>query len=126
MSNEHRFKVGDHVAIIFLAGWSRRKYMRWRGVVDAVHKTGHVIAAGKKFRQNGSAVGGAPYNTSELLRPWTPELAAELAEAKAMDAAEKLCFQLADALRKARGEDAVRLAGMIPDEMKRIAQEAAE
>jgi hypothetical protein len=110
-------KVGDAVCIKCSAGW--RHYTLRHAQITKVTKT-QVVAFDRRWsRRSGDEIGGGGnrYNRDYLQRT-TPEVLAEAAATQAMIDAERACGNAADVLKRARGEDAVRIAALLPDELR--------
>ena len=110
-------KVGDAVALPRYAGWSGRIDLT-KGEVERVTKTQIVALGGRRFKKrDGIEVGRKQYgyNSAPRLRPVTPELLEEERQDRLEEAAERKCREWAKKLERARGEDALRLADMLPE-----------
>lgn len=112
------FSVGDKVRIVNRGGWGGLTASAVR-IVSKVSKLGHVTLEGgdAKYRQDGSQVGTSNRWSGSRLEHETAELAAEIKEAVAIRDAVALCRKAAEALGRLRGDDAVRIAAMIPADL---------
>ncbi len=111
------FNVGDAVALVHQMGWGSRTRLT-KGTVEKVTKTQVAALGGRRFNIRTGVEIGAPssrYHASPKLARLTPELLAEEAESQQIEAAERKCYAWADLLQRARSDDAVRLAEMLPD-----------
>lgn len=105
-------KVGDSVAL-------RTRDGGWTGMtVTRVTRTQFETGSGAKWRKsNGWKVGGGVWDF-ETAYPWTPERRAEAEKARRVASAEHACWDAATKLNRARGDEAIRLAALLPDELK--------
>lgn len=115
-------KVGDEVCLLGYRGFGpNRPFFQKRGKVEKVTKTQITAFGGNRFvissgREVGCAYGRFSY--PPRLLPLTDEILVEVELAEKTDHAERLCGQVAELLRRARDEDALRLAAMIGDDLK--------
>ena len=119
-----RMKVGDPVCIVGRMGWSQRLYFTARGEIERLTPTQIVALGGRRFsRKTGYEIGasGLRGSVSPTLRPLTSELVSKVDAFSREDQAEKECMKVANLLQSARGQDAVRIAAMLSDELKREA-----
>jgi hypothetical protein len=87
-------------------------------VVDRVTKTQIITDGGKKWRRDsGREVGGGEWHADHIL-PWTVELRAEADGLRRIHTAYRACAAAATRLNNARGDEAIRLAALLTDEMK--------
>lgn len=115
MDELHDVQVGDRVCIAHRAGWSGRIYCLDVAEVEKVTRTQITAFGGRWLIRTGRRVGEISRYSADLLQRLTPEIEAEAAEDAAISAAEKKCRLWAEALRRARNNDAVRFAAMLPD-----------
>jgi hypothetical protein len=111
-------KVGDAVCIKCSAGW--RHYTLRHAQITKVTKT-QVVAFDRRWsRRSGDEIGGTGgrWHRDYLLRA-TPEVLAEAAAMQDMIDAERACGSAADVLKRARGQEAVRIAALLPDELRK-------
>lgn len=115
-------KVGDEVCLLDYRGFGcSRPYFRKRGRVEKVTKTQITAFDGYRFLVSNGREVGCPHGRFSIpprLTPLTDEILAEVELAEKKDHAEKLCCRVAELLRRARDEDALRLAAMIGDDLK--------
>lgn len=118
MTDLRDLKVGNAVALVHHSRWDRRISMT-KGHVEKVTKTQAVALDGRRFRlRDGFEVGGlCSYGSPRLCRI-TPELLAEEAGAQAEITAEKKCFAWSEKLQRARGDEAIALASLLPEPPK--------
>ena len=114
-------KVGDEVCVTGSAGWQRYLTAKRKGTVEKVTATQITAFGGWRFsRRNGSEIGsGLSYYNRDFIRPYTEEIKTQEAETKKILKAEKIVARAAEILSQARGEKAVQLAALLPDELKR-------
>lgn len=109
-------KPGDEVAIAEET-WSR--IVGWRSLkVERVTKTQIITVGDVRWRrEDGHRVGGGAWHGDHIY-PWTEELRAEQQHLRRVKSAEKACQSAANRLNRARGDEALRLAALLPDELK--------
>ncbi len=111
-------KVGDMACVVVRGGWNNRIARVERGPIERLTATHVVALVGRRFaRKDGAEIGGDNYFVPKL-QPFTPEIAAEAAVAAEMNRAEDVCYKAAHALSALRGRDAIRVAALLPDELK--------
>jgi hypothetical protein len=117
MSSFDNAKVGDQIALVSRNAWNRRISIV-RGKIEKITKTQIVALGGRRFlRSSGFEfdVTCSRFHIRDKIELLTPELIREHDQAGMMDAAEKKCRQWVRKLDRARGEDALALAEMLPD-----------
>ena len=110
-------KIGDAVCLRYPSGFHH--YTLRHAQITKVTKT-QVVAFGRRWsRRSGDEIGGggSRWNRDYLLRT-TPEALAEAAATQAMIDAERACGNAAHVLKWARGKEAVRIAALLPDELR--------
>ena len=111
-------KVGDAVCLRFRSGFQH--YVLRHAQITKVTET-QVVAFDRRWsRRSGDEIGGSGsrWNRDYLLRA-TPEILAEAAAVQVVADAERVCYEVGERLLKVRGEDAVRVAALLPDELRK-------
>lgn len=109
-------QVGDPVCIVVTYGGFAYFLRLVRGQIERLTDTQVVAIGGRRFsRTTGREIGQYMRDT---LEPLTPELIAREARDAAYEVAERVCYRAAKVLNNARADDAVRLAALLPDELK--------
>jgi hypothetical protein len=118
MSEFDNIKVGDMVCVQI----NSRSAMipMWRHMrVTKVTATQFTVEDGDRYlRRSGVRVGRSSRWGQDGVHLWTPERAAENILARRCASAERACAAAAKMLDRARGEEAIRLAALLPDELK--------
>lgn len=111
-------RLGDEVCMKIRNGWSYDRFTLRTDKIEKVTQT-QIVAFGRKWRRSdGLEVGSADKWRRAGIMPVTPEILAEWQAMKAMIRAEKDCARVGEILRRAKGADAIRLAAMMPEELK--------
>lgn len=81
-----------------------------------------ITAFGERWmRHSGRKVGGGIEYHSDYLMIWTPEVEAEFKAMADLEKrwadAERICWVVGELLRRAGGDDAIRLAALLPPEL---------
>lgn len=111
-------KVGDAVGILNQIRFRPGRVHLTRGVIERLTATQVVAMGGRRFsRRTGAEIGGGAWG-KDWLEPLTQEMVDRHDESEVMNLAEIACSNAAHRLTRARGEDALRFAAMLPDELK--------
>jgi len=110
-------RIGDEVCMKVQSGFRRDQFVLRVGKIEKATAT-QIVAFGRRWRRSdGCEVSSADKWRRDWIVPLTPELQAEWAAMKALLAAENACARAADRLKFARGDEAIRLAAMLPAEL---------
>ena len=107
-------KEGDRVALVSYGGWSNRITAAF-GTVERTTKT-QIVAFGRRFmRRNGFEVGASTsFYSGPRLKVDTPEIRAEVETGNKEAIAERKVRRWAEILHRAKGDDAVKYAALLP------------
>lgn len=118
MNNElSKVKVGDKVCIPDSRSVWRKASKLAVAQVTKITKTQITAFDRRWLISSGREVGSGMSWYPEHLQVWTPERQAEADTVKAQRDAENICHRAAERLKSMRGEDAVRLAALLPAEL---------
>ena len=111
-------KVGDMVCIPKFSGWGRSSLLRLsKSPVEKVTKTQVIAFNGMRFQKSTGKEIGRNYGDDRLCL-LTAELQGRHAQDLAIHQAEIECYNAHERLRRVRGNDAIRIAALLPDELK--------
>lgn len=109
MTELENIKVGDKVCIIHQGGWDRRIFRLDICEVEKVTKT-QITAMGRRWiKQTGREFGFSEW-MNIFLQPLTDEILAKYKRDKEIIEAEEHTMDAVEILKKARGQDALKLA----------------
>ena len=119
MSELRDLKLGDEVCLVNYNFWSHKANYAALGVVEKLTNTQVTAFGGRRFfLKDGREFGGFGGPSAPKLQRNTPEVEAMIGHCTAQSAAENICHRVAKLLEKAKGDDALRLAGLLPDELR--------
>lgn len=120
MSDLSTLKVGDAVCVIVVTrGTSGVLSIFRKGVVEKITKTQITAFGGMRYMiRNGRALGTRDSWHTEYIQPLTDKIIARAEHGTRIRSAQMLCSRAAEMLNKARGDDAIRLAALLPPELK--------
>lgn len=113
-------KIGDEVCVLRFNRWNIGCVTMHAGVIERLTES-HVIALnGRRWlRRNGVEYGaGGSKHDRDQLTHLTADVRAQVAHSDVIHRAVLTCRRVAALLEKARGDEAVRLAALLPDEMR--------
>jgi len=126
MTDLKDLKLGDEVCLVHYNMWTHKSTYAARGVVEKITKPQVTAFGGRRFFLNsGREFGGFDGHNGPKLQRNTPKVKAMIAHCAAQSDAEKICHRVSDLLGNAKGDDALRLAGLLSDELRNIDAGAA-
>jgi hypothetical protein len=117
MNKLDNMKVGDAVCLVRRNGWKQRVDI-YQGAVEKVTATQITAMGGRRFKKDtGREIGNrnSRWSVTPTLEPLTSELLAEAALGEEYAAAERICAAWAKKLERARDENALALAKILPE-----------
>lgn len=109
-------EVGDKICVIDHVGFGRDRFQLNVGVIERVTAT-QITALGARWTKSGRKVGQSSSWDPQFLTVWTSELQAEADQHGVIIRAERVCHDAGSRIGWLRGNDAVRMAALLPAEL---------